>query len=78
MTLSIYAAAYYDENGIHVRLFKSLGGAVRWKEGIAKEYWDCHFSDPLPTNKTDNEIAHHYFSFAPEGFEVTHITEIEE
>ncbi len=74
----IYAAAYSDDNGIYVRLFRSQAGAIRWKEQIAKDYWYAYFPDPLPTNKTDNEIADHYFSYAPEHFEINIVTEIEE
>ncbi len=74
--VTIFAAAYTDDDQTTIRLFHSLAGATRWKEEIAKDWWDCHFTDPLPTDKTDQEIADHYFSYAPEYFEVRLITEI--
>lgn len=73
----IYAAAYSDDNGIYVRLFKTEEGALRWKQELALEYWDCHFTEPLPTDKTDQEIADHYFEWANEYFCIDLITEID-
>ena len=73
----IYAAAYSDDNGIYVRLFHSEEGALRWKQELAKEWWDTQFIEPLPTDKTDQEIADHYFEWADEYFSIDLITEID-
>ena len=78
MTQPIFAAAYSDDNGIYVRLFKTEAGAIRYREEIAKECWDAHFLGPMPANQTDEEIADHFFSYAPVYFEITVVTEIEE
>lgn len=73
----VYAAAYSDDDDIHIRVFKTWDGALRWRQEIARDYWDCHFTEPLPTDKTDQEIADHYFEWAPEYFRIREIMEIE-
>ena len=47
----VYAAAYSDDNGICVRLFKTEEGALKWKQELALQYWDCHFTEPMPVTK---------------------------
>jgi len=72
----VYAAAYSDDNGICVRLFKTEEGALKWKQELALQYWDCHFTEPMPVNKTHREIADHYFEWATEYFSIDLIKEI--
>lgn len=79
MTLSkgIFAAVHYDHESSTIRLFETLSGAMRWKEEIARDYWECHFPDPPTRDMTDGDIANYYFSHAPENFDVRVFMEVE-
>lgn len=54
----VYVAIYEHPHGTDVRVFTEEDQALRWRTGLAKEWWSNAFDDDPPP---DDEIGEDYF-----------------
>lgn len=78
MKLNVFVASYDHRHGTDVRVFFNESDACKWREEVAKEYWDETIPEDIPRPDNADEAADVYFehmALQPCCFESFHVEE---